>query len=433
MRRITTLLFLSLVSTGPAFAHGMSEADQIRAQGGGIIEFFRQGAVHMLTGYDHLLFLFGVVFFLIRFKDIVKFVTAFTLGHCITLIGATFLGIQADYFLVDAVIALTVCYKGFDNVGGFEKYFGMKSPNLLAMVFAFGLIHGFGLSTRLQQLTIGNGFDLLGKIIAFNVGVEAGQVAALVVMLAILAGWRRTESFQRFSLAANTGLITVGGILLLMQLHGYQHQGDPMAFYDEKAHLHAHEDLKIRVAQTLPAGFHVDPGDPLPHKDHEHVTPSSAIPEGYHIDPGDTVPHRDHGAVHDVTAAYPAVIDRIFETRKATKSAKSDEEILGAHHAVSEIHKDLVLLRELVSGHTNLDLAQFDVSLKDATLTTKLIVEQAHEGNVEETRKLIGRFDKSILAIEELVNHPAESGAQELPAGYHVDPGDSVPHKDHDR
>ena len=159
--RKTIPLLGSLVIAGPAFAHGMSEADQIRAAGGGILEFLRQGAVHMITGYDHLLFLFGVIFFLTQFKDILKFVTAFTIGHCITLIGATFLGIQANYFLIDAVIALTVCYKGFDNVGGFEKYFGMKSPNLLAMVFIFGLIHGFGLSTRLQTLTIGTGFELL--------------------------------------------------------------------------------------------------------------------------------------------------------------------------------------------------------------------------------------------------------------------------------
>lgn len=430
--RKTIPLLGSLVIAGPAFAHGMSEADQIRAAGGGILEFLRQGAVHMITGYDHLLFLFGVIFFLTQFKDILKFVTAFTIGHCITLIGATFLGIQANYFLIDAVIALTVCYKGFDNVGGFEKYFGMKSPNLLAMVFIFGLIHGFGLSTRLQTLTIGTGFELLGKILAFNVGVEVGQVAALAVMVLILTGWRRTESFQRFSLAANTGLIIVGGLLLIMQLHGYQHQGDPMGFYDEKAHRHAHEDMGISTPQALPAGYHVDPGDPTPHKDHDVSTQNTEIPEGYHVDPGDTTPHKDHGPEADGADAYSGVIDRIFETRKSVKAAKADEEILDVHHAVSEIHKDLVLLRELVSSKTNLDLAQFDLALADATETAKLIDEQAHEGNAEETRKLIARFDKSVLAIEELVNHPVVSSeAPNIPAGYHVDPGDSVPHKDH--
>ena len=103
----------------------------------------------MIRGYDHLLFLFGVIFFLTEFKDIVKFITTFTAGHCITLIAATFMGISANYFLVDAVIALTVIYKGFDNLDGFKKFFKCESPNLLLLVFIFGLIHGFGLSTRL--------------------------------------------------------------------------------------------------------------------------------------------------------------------------------------------------------------------------------------------------------------------------------------------
>ena len=123
-------LFAFFAALPLAWAHGMSEADQATAVGGGFGEFFGLGATHMLTGYDHLLFLFGVVFFLTRFKDILKFITAFTLGHSITLIGATFMGIQANYFLIDAVIALTVCYKGFDNSGGFKKYLNMKAPNL---------------------------------------------------------------------------------------------------------------------------------------------------------------------------------------------------------------------------------------------------------------------------------------------------------------
>lgn len=432
MRRIIILLLGSLALAGRAFAHGMSESDQIRAADGGIVEFLRQGAVHMLTGYDHLLFLFGVIFFLARFKDILKFVSAFTLGHCITLIGATFLGIQANYYLVDAVIALTVCYKGFDNVGGFEKYFGMKSPNLLAMVFVFGLIHGFGLSTRLQTLTIGSGFELLGKILAFNAGVEIGQVAGLVVMVTLLAGWRRTESFQRFSLAANTGLIIVGGLLMLMQLHGYQHQSDPMGFYNEKAHRHAHEDMASDAVEPLPAGYHVDPGDPTPHKNHDESAPHADIPAGYHVDSGDSTPHKDHDSEEPGAVEYTRVIDRIFETRKSIKSAKEDGEILDVHHAVSTIYKDLVLLRELVANHPRVDLTQFDLVLKDAAETEKLFDEQAHEGDVEETRKLIARYDQCILTIEELVNHPvAPAGTSNIPAGYHVDPGDTVPHKDH--
>lgn len=227
-----------------AAAHGMSEADKIRAAEGGFLDFFPLGAIHMLTGYDHLLFLFGVIFFLTKFKDILKFVTAFTLGHSITLIFATFLGIQANYFLIDSVIALTVCYKGFDNVDGFRKFLGMESPNLVAMVFIFGLIHGFGLSTRLQQLTIGDGWGLLVKIISFNIGVEAGQVAALAAMLGVLSLWRHTESFARFSTAANVGLIIVGALLFNFQVHGFSHDIAPDAYaFPKDSHSHTHAEM----------------------------------------------------------------------------------------------------------------------------------------------------------------------------------------------
>ena len=436
MRKMVTVLIASIALAGPAFAHGMSEADRIRAAGGGIIEFLRQGAVHMITGYDHLLFLFAVIFFLSKFRDIVKFITAFTIGHCITLIGATFLGIQANYYLIDAVIALTVCYKGFDNVGGFQKYLGMKSPNLLAMVFVFGLIHGFGLSTRLQTLTIGSGFDLLGKILAFNVGVEFGQIAALVVMLGLLAAWRHTESFQRFSMAANTGLIIVGGMLLMMQLHGYGHQNDPMAVGNLAKHMDAHEDLRMTdVGTLLPAGHHVDTPGGTPHAHHGSL--ETLLP-GYHVDTPGGTPHADHGPSaaaphedHGPAQAYDAVIDRIFETRKAIKSAKSDAEVLEVHHPVSEIHKDLVTLRGMVADY-KVDHALFDAWLKDATEAAKLIEQEAHEGNAAKTRELIARFDKGILGIEDLIHHPAAPGtSSDLPVGYHVDSPGGEPHKAH--
>ena len=205
------LLWAAALLPTVALAHGISEADKVAMLSGGYVQYAVLGAKHMLTGYDHLLFLFGVVFFLTRFADVAKFVTAFTLGHCITLIFATFLGITWNFWLVDAVIALTVIYKGFDNNDGFQKHLGMKSPNLLAAVFVFGLIHGFGLSTRLQQLPLGDDqAGMLGRILSFNVGVELGQIAALSVMLMLLAAWRRRPSFERFSVVANTALMWVG-------------------------------------------------------------------------------------------------------------------------------------------------------------------------------------------------------------------------------
>ncbi len=244
--RVAATGFL-LLAPSLALSHGISEADRQAMLAGGHLQYAVLGGKHMVTGYDHLLFLFGVIFFLTRFVDIAKFVTAFTVGHCITLVGATFMGITWNYWLVDAVIALTVIYKGFDNNGGFQRHFAMKSPNLLAMVFAFGLLHGFGLSTRLQQLPLGDDpLGMLGRILSFNVGVEVGQIAALSVMLVALAAWRRRPSFDRFSTAANTLLMYAGALLLLMQLHGYWHDSDPDGFrFPTAEHRHIHEDMDI--------------------------------------------------------------------------------------------------------------------------------------------------------------------------------------------
>lgn len=225
---------------------------------GGYFRYIMLGAEHMITGYDHLLFLFGVIFFLTNFKDIVKFISVFTLGHSITLIFATFLGITANYWLIDAVIALSVCYKGFDNNNGFKNYLGFKkAPNLLWMVFIFGLIHGFGLSTRLQQLPLGEkGSTMLGRIISFNIGVEFGKIVALTIMLFILSTFRKMDFFKRFSKVANDGLILAGFMLLLMQLHGYLHTSNPNEFgFSEDNHSHHHIKM-IESSSTKPLTNH---------------------------------------------------------------------------------------------------------------------------------------------------------------------------------
>ncbi len=247
------LSLLSFLFGSNAFAHSMSEADKATALEAGNWEYLELGASHMITGYDHLLFLIGVIFFLTRFKDIVKFVTAFTIGHSITLIFATLYHIQANYFLVDAVIALTVMYKGFDNLDGFKKYLDVKAPNLAWMVFAFGLVHGFGLSTRLQMLPLAEE-GLVLRILSFNLGVELGQIAALSIMLFALSGWRKMASFKKFSNAANSVLVFAGFLLLLMQLHGYQHTSHPHEFsINEDDLAHVHEDTVAPIAPDPPA------------------------------------------------------------------------------------------------------------------------------------------------------------------------------------
>ncbi len=276
---------LSFFISTNAMSHGMSAEDQARILNAGYFEYMHLGASHMLSGYDHLLFLFGVMFFLSRFKDILKFITAFTIGHSITLVLATLLGINANYYLIDAVIALTVCYKAFDNLDGFKKFFQMPSPNLTWMVFIFGLIHGFGLSTRLQQLPLGD-HGLVLKILSFNVGVEIAQIIALSIMLVILLAWRKTASFQRFSKAANVALILIGGLLLLMQLHGYQHTVYSADFpLNQDEHHHAHEDMQQEPSPlaSYPKKFRLDSNESServpeqqyeqqesPHHDHSH-------------------------------------------------------------------------------------------------------------------------------------------------------------------
>lgn len=243
MKKYLFIVFGLLLSPN-AFAHGMSEADKQRILDAGLMEYIELGATHMLSGYDHLLFLFGVIFFLTVFKDIVKFITAFTIGHSITLIFATLYGIQANFYLVDAVIALTVCYKAFENLDGFKRYLNSRSPNLMWMVFGFGLIHGFGLSTRLQQLPLGDE-NIVLKIIAFNVGVEVGQIIALAIMLFLLSGWRKSKSFAHFTRASNVSLMVLGGLLFLMQLHGYQHSTFSDDFpLNKDDHHHVHQDMQ---------------------------------------------------------------------------------------------------------------------------------------------------------------------------------------------
>jgi len=233
---------LLLLLTESAFPHGMSEADKQAMLGGGYLQYLWLGATHMLTGYDHLLFVFGIVFFLTTFMDVVKYITAFTVGHSITLISATLMGITANYFLVDAVIALSVCYIGYENLGGFKKIF-KKPPNLLLMIFLLGFIHGFGLSTRLQQLPLGEDGIVL-RILSFNLGIELGQVGALCIMVALLFKWRRTKSFLQISTVSNKGLIVAGTLLFMMQMHGYLHTVNPDEFgFPEDNHSHAHEAM----------------------------------------------------------------------------------------------------------------------------------------------------------------------------------------------
>ena len=277
-----------------ANAHGISEASKETMADGGILEYIWLGAEHMLTGYDHLLFLFGVIFFLTGFRDVVRFITAFTLGHCITLLGATLAGVTANSHLIDAIIAISVIYKGFENLDGFDKVLRIRAPNLLAMVFIFGLIHGFGLSTRLQELPLGDG-GLISRILAFNVGVEFGQVAALTVMLGFFKIWRSSQTFERFAKAANSALVLAGVGLFFYQVDGYFHERAHADSPVEGAAEHgAHDQGHDEDVGEAP-GHDEEPGhDDEPGHDHEPGSEALAKP-----DPTDPEPSPDDAAVEE--------------------------------------------------------------------------------------------------------------------------------------
>jgi hypothetical protein len=246
------LAAIAMLLANQAFGHGMSEAEKLLILEGGNFRYMWIGATHMLSGYDHLLFIFGIVFLLNRFRDIVKYITAFTLGHSVTLIFATFNGLQVNYFLIDAVIAISVCYIAFANLDGFRKYLDVKPPHLLTMITGLGLIHGLGLSTRLQQLPLSED-QLLMNIISFNVGIEVGQILALTVMLLLLAGWRKSASFKPFSIISNYGLIFAGVVLFMMQMHGYSHATNPDEFgFSADNHIHDHIRMdEEQAAKTI--------------------------------------------------------------------------------------------------------------------------------------------------------------------------------------
>ena len=217
--RTRILLLALLLSNFLVYAHDVASADHELLLSGGLCAYLWVGAKHMLTGYDHLLFLTGVVFYLAKFSDIVKFISAFTLGHSVTLIAATFLKTEVNEYLIDAVIGFSVFYKGFENLGGFKIIAG-KAPNLLLMVTLFGLIHGLGLSARLQSLHLGEEKVLL-KILSFNLGVELGQVAALIPILFIIKFLRTQKSYDSLYKAINSYLFVAGIALLGYQLYQY--------------------------------------------------------------------------------------------------------------------------------------------------------------------------------------------------------------------
>lgn len=224
IQRIFTIVILMgiALAADSVFAHGIADGDKaFIEQGSGtrLLLFAYLGAKHMVTGYDHLLFLFGVIFFLYRMKDIGIYVTLFAIGHSSTLLYGVLSGTHVNPFLVDAIIGFSVVYKALDNIGFFKRVLG-RQPNTKAAVLIFGLFHGFGLATKLQEFTLSQD-GLVPNILAFNVGVEIGQLLALGAILIAMNFWRRTNAFARQAFSVNVLLMASGFVLMGYQLTGY--------------------------------------------------------------------------------------------------------------------------------------------------------------------------------------------------------------------
>ena len=220
-RAALTLVFIAAASAA-LNAHGVSGKDAVFLQGlegRAIIPLMYLGAKHMVTGYDHLLFLVGVIFFLYRLKDVLLYVSLFTIGHSLTLLGGVLGGIHANPYLIDAVIGFSVVYKAFENMDGFRKVFGFQ-PNTRAAVLIFGLFHGFGLATKLQDFELAQQ-GLVANIVSFNVGVEMGQGLALTFILIALTFWRTRSGFFHHAFATNAIVMACGLLLVGYQLSGY--------------------------------------------------------------------------------------------------------------------------------------------------------------------------------------------------------------------
>lgn len=208
--------------TSPALAHTVARGDQAfieESTGLQIGPFVYLGAKHMVTGYDHLLFLFGVIFFLYRLKHVAAYVTLFALGHSLTLIAGVLTGVSVSAYLVDAIIGLSIVYKALDNLDAWQRWFGVQ-PNTKLAVLIFGLFHGLGLATKVQDFAMSPD-GLVPNLLAFNVGVEFGQLLALTAILIAMGYWRRSGTFKANAFAANVALMTAGFVFFGLQMTGY--------------------------------------------------------------------------------------------------------------------------------------------------------------------------------------------------------------------
>lgn len=211
-----------LVFTSDGFAHGVTEGDKgfiQESSGKMIVPFIYLGAKHMVTGYDHLLFLFGVIFFLYRLRDVGIYVTLFAVGHSVTLISGVLMDFGVNAYIIDAIIGFSIVYKALDNMGAYRQWFGFQPSTKIATLI-FGLFHGFGLATKILDYKMSSD-GLITNLLAFNIGVELGQIMGLAIILILIGYWRRSGQFMNHAYKANVALMVGGFIFVGYQMTGY--------------------------------------------------------------------------------------------------------------------------------------------------------------------------------------------------------------------
>ena len=221
-RLAALVLTMLALSASVALAHDVTPGDAGYIQeifGVHIISFIYLGAKHMMTGYDHILFLLGVVFFLYHMKDVAIYVSLFAFGHSVTMLLGVWFGWGINSYMIDAIIGLSVVYKALDNLGAFQTWLGF-APNTKAATLIFGLFHGTGLASKILEYQIAED-GLLANLLAFNVGVEVGQLLALFVILIAMGYWRRSAGFMRQATVANIIMVGLGFLLTYQQIAGY--------------------------------------------------------------------------------------------------------------------------------------------------------------------------------------------------------------------
>ncbi|WP_227740896.1 MULTISPECIES: HupE/UreJ family protein [Delftia] len=214
-------IFSLLAMPAEVWAHAVTEGDKGYIQeisGVNIMPFTYLGAKHMVTGYDHILFLFGVIFYLYRLKDVGLYVSLFAIGHSTTMLLGVYFDIGVSSYFIDAIIGLSVVYKALDNLGALRQWLGFQ-PNTKVATLIFGLCHGFGLATKIQEYDMSRD-GLVPNLLSFNVGVEMGQLLALGAILIAMGFWRRTQAFSKHAYTVNVAMMSAGFILF-----GYQAVG----------------------------------------------------------------------------------------------------------------------------------------------------------------------------------------------------------------